>query len=72
MGYAELVVGRAAIIDDVYKLQVDLHEAIYDTIRSDYFGREKPSKQDAYELALPKFDKLVGNFKKTQFIFRKK
>lgn len=71
LGHAELIVRRAAIIDDVYKLLVDLHEAIYDTIRPDYFGREKPSKQQAYDSALPKFDKFVDGFEKNKIYFSK-
>src|SRR5690554_1744141 len=47
LGHAKLIEKRASIIDDVYKLLVELHEAIYDTIRPDYFGRDKPSKQEA-------------------------
>jgi hypothetical protein len=69
LGHAKLIEQRAAIIDDVYKLLVELHEAIYDTIRPDYFGREKPTKQEAYELALPKFDSFVESFEKNKIFF---
>ncbi|EKN3724276.1 TPA: hypothetical protein ACPZRY_001751 [Yersinia enterocolitica] len=69
LGHAKLIEKRANIIDDVYKLLVELHEAIYDTIRPDYFGRDKPSKQEAYELALPKFDSFVESFEKNKIYF---
>ncbi|MBB1404809.1 hypothetical protein H5079_04185 [Pseudoalteromonas sp. SG44-5] len=69
LGHAKLIEKRASIIDDVYKLLVELHEAIYDTIRPDYFGRDKPSKQEAYELALPKFDSFVESFEKNKIYF---
>ena len=71
LGHAKLIEKRAAIIDEVYKLLVELHEAIYDTIRPDYFGRPKPSKQEAYDLALPKFDRFVDSFEKNKIFFSK-
>ncbi len=71
LGHAKLIEKRAAIIDEVYKLLVELHKAIYDTIRPDYFGREKPTNQEAYELALPKFDVFVENFEKNKIYFSK-
>lgn len=71
LGHAKLIEKRAVIIDEVYKLLVDLHEAIYGTIRPDYFGREKPTKQEAYDLALPKFDTFVNSFEKNKIYFSK-
>ena len=71
LGHAKLIEKRAGIIDEVYKLLVDLHEAIYDTIRPDYFGREKPTKQEAYDLALTKFDTFVNSFEKNKIYFSK-
>lgn len=71
LGHAKLIEKRAGIIDEVYKLLVDLHEAIYDTIRPDYFGREKPTNQEAYDLALPKFDVFVESFEKNKIYFSK-
>src|SRR5699024_797506 len=55
-GHAKIIEKRASIIDNAYKLLAEIHEAIYDTIRPDYFGRDKTTTQPAYELALPKFD----------------
>ncbi|WIF66695.1 hypothetical protein QN096_23475 [Metapseudomonas otitidis] len=69
LGHAKLIETRAALIDQNYKLLVTLHEAIYDTIRPDYFGREKPSKQDAYNAALPKFDSFVAHFERNRIYF---
>ena len=69
LGHAKLIEKRAAIIDEVYKLLVELHEAIYDTIRPDYFGRAKPTKQEAYDLALPKFDAFVNSFENNKIYF---
>jgi hypothetical protein len=69
LGHAKLIEKRASIIDEVYKLLVDLHEAISDTIRPDYFGREKPTNQEAYDLSLPKFDAFVENFEKNKIYF---
>jgi hypothetical protein len=71
LGHAKLIEKRANIIDEVYKLLVDLHEAIFDTIRADYFGREKPKNQEAYDLALPKFDAFVDSFEKNKIYFSK-
>ncbi|NCC85830.1 MAG: hypothetical protein EOM03_17180 [Clostridia bacterium] len=71
LGHAKLIEKRASIIDEVYKLLVDLHEAIYDTIRPDYFGRQKPTNQEAYDLALPKFDAFVDGFEKNKIYFSK-
>lgn len=71
LGHAKLIEKRASTIDEVYKHLVDLHEAIYDTIRPDYFGRKKPSKQEAYDLALPKFDTFVESFEKNKIYFSK-
>ena len=48
-----------------------MHEAIFDTIRPDYFGREKPSKSEAYELALPRFDAFIEHFEKNKIYFSK-
>lgn len=69
LGYAKLIEKRANVIDEVYKLLVELHEAIYDTIRPDYFGRQKPSKHEAYESALPKFDSFIEGFEKNKIYF---
>ncbi len=69
LGHAKLIEKRAGIIDEVYKLLVDLHEAIKDTIRPDYFGREKPTNQETYDLALPKFDAFVESFEKNRIYF---
>ncbi|ASG01673.1 hypothetical protein NMR92_004012 [Vibrio cholerae] len=71
LGHANLIEKRATIIDENYKLLVDLHEAIFDTIRPDYFGREKPSKSEAYNLALPKFDLFMIHFEKNKIYFSK-
>lgn len=71
LGHANLIEKRAAIIDENYKLLVAMHEAIFDTIRPDYFGREKPSKTLAYELALPKFDAFREHFEKNKIYFSK-
>lgn len=71
LGHAKLIEKRANVINEVYKLLVDLHEAVYDTIRPDYFGRPKPSKQQAYDLALPKFDVFVESFEKNKIYFSK-
>jgi hypothetical protein len=71
LGHAKLIEKRAGVIDDVYKLLVDLHEAIYDTIRPDYFGRQKPSAKEAYDLALPRFDAFVYGFEKYKIYFSK-
>lgn len=64
--HSNLIEKRALIIDDIYKLLVELHEEIYSTVRPDYFGREKPSKQLAYERALPKFDSFIDKFEKNK------
>ncbi|WP_312373916.1 hypothetical protein [Stutzerimonas nitrititolerans] len=69
LGHAKLIETRAALIDQCYKLLVELHEAIYDTIRPDYFGRGKPSKQEAYDTALPKFDLFISHFEKNKIYF---
>lgn len=69
LGHAKLIEKRASIIDDVYKLMVELHTAIFDTIRPDYFGRSKPSYREAYELALPKHDFFVETFEKNKIYF---
>jgi len=69
LGRAKLIEKRAMFIDESYKLLVDLHEAIYDTIRPDYFGRKRPSIQQAYELALPKFDAFVESYEKNKVYF---
>ncbi len=71
LGHAKLIEKRAALIDESYKLLVELHDSIYDTIRPDYFGRQKPSKQKAYESSLPKFDVFVEHFEKNKIYFSK-
>ncbi|KIC83520.1 hypothetical protein [Pseudomonas sp. C5pp] len=72
LGHAKLIEKRAMFIDECYKLLVDLHEAIYDTIRPDYFGRKRPSIQQAYEFALPKFDAFVESYEKNKIYFSRK
>ncbi|MGF6400313.1 hypothetical protein ABH905_003979 [Pseudomonas frederiksbergensis] len=72
LSHAKLIEKRAMFIDESYKLLVDLHEAIYDTIRPDYFGRKRPSIQQAYESALPKFDAFVESYEKNKIYFSKK
>ncbi|KHT35168.1 hypothetical protein RC99_11200 [Pectobacterium carotovorum subsp. carotovorum] len=42
LGHAKLIEKRASVIEDVYQLLVELHTAIFDIIRPDYFGRSKP------------------------------
>lgn len=69
LGHAKLIEKRAGIIDEVYKSLVELHKAIYDTIRPDYFGRHKPTNKEAYELALPKFDAFVDIFESNKIYF---
>lgn len=69
LGYANLIEKRAAFIDESYKLLVDLHEAVYETIRPDYFGRQRPSITQAYESALPKFDAFVEAYEKNKIYF---
>lgn len=69
LGHSKLIEKRVAIIDQNYKLLVDLHDAIFDTIRPDYFGREKPSKEEAYDHALPKFDSFVKHFESNKIYF---
>ena len=69
LGHAKLIETRAALIDQNYKLLVSLHDAIYDTIRPDYFGRAKPSKLDAYNSALPKFDLFQEHFERNKIYF---
>ncbi|WP_204281190.1 hypothetical protein, partial [Proteus mirabilis] len=54
LSHANLIERRADVIDNIYKLMVELHEVVYTTIRPDYFGRPTPSIHMAYELALPK------------------
>jgi hypothetical protein len=71
LGHSKLIEKRAAIIDENYKLLVAMHEAIFDTIRPDYFGREKPSKSEAYELALPRLDAFMEHFEKNKIYFSK-
>lgn len=72
LGQAKLIEKRAVFIDESYKLLVDLHEAIYDTIRPDYFGRKRPSIQHAYEIALTKFDAFVQGYEKNKIYFSRK
>lgn len=72
LSHAKLTEKRAMFIDESYKLLVDLHRAIYDTIRPDYFGRKRPSTQQAYESALPKFDAFVENYEKNKIYFSNK
>lgn len=69
LGHAKLIEKRASIIEDVYKLLVELHAAIFDTIRPDYFGRCKPLSREAYELALPKYDCFVKTFEENKIYF---
>jgi hypothetical protein len=71
IGQARLIEKRAIFIDENYKLLVDLNNAIYDTFRPDYFGRSRPTTQQAYELALPKFDVFVDSFEKNRIYFTK-
>lgn len=71
LGHANLIEKRAVFIDESYKLLVDLHEAIYETIRPDYFGRQRPSITQAYESALPKFDAFVEVYEKNKIYFSK-
>ncbi len=69
LAHTKLIEKRAMFIDESYKLLVDLHEAIYDTIRPDYFGRPRPSIQEAYTSALPKFDAFVEGYEKSKIYF---
>ncbi|WP_139794278.1 hypothetical protein [Chromobacterium violaceum] len=69
LGHAKLIEKRAALIDDSYKFLVELHEAIFDIFRPDFFGRKKPKMPEAYEITLLKFDDFVINFEKNKIYF---
>ncbi|MBB6652289.1 hypothetical protein [Proteus mirabilis] len=69
LSHANLIERRADVIDNIYKLMVELHEVVYTTIRPDYFGRPTPSIHMAYELALPKLDKFIEQYEKNKIYF---
>jgi hypothetical protein len=71
LGHAKLIEKRIEIIDQSYKHLVNLHNMVQDSIRPDYFGRDKPSTKEAYELALPLFDAFTHHFESNKIYFSK-
>ncbi|MDG6398413.1 hypothetical protein QCD79_00255 [Pseudomonas quasicaspiana] len=69
IAHTHLFEKRALVIDESYKLLVELNNAIYETFRPDYFGRSRLPMQQAHDLALSKFDTFIEEFEKHRIYF---